>query len=502
VKPSRPGTHVWLRMVPWVVTTALLTMGNTLAAADDTVRAARLSDVDGPVALLPSGSTDWTAALLNRPLSAGDQLATESGARAEIELGGGVVARLAADSEVALLALSEDGVQLALSAGSVSVAVRDVAPSQWIEIDSPQAVLSLLAQGDYRISLGRDGSTRVALQGGRAQLAGQTGENLSLRDGQGAEFAADGSLDVAVAQPPDAFDRWCAQRNQQWERARAQTAPLWNDVPGEEQLAQAGEWRDEPDTGEMWFPTQLPADWAPFQYGQWTYVGPWGWTWVDRMPWGYAPFHYGRWIRLGGRWGWVPPPPHAHPSFAPALVSVPANVEARAAAPVYVRAPPASAMRRPILAARPPTAQPSTLPRVVVTPALRALPVSLTPSRPPSGPTIYARDVRPWPEGDTPGSTTLRGSGRDNDNSGNAAPPRVLHEPDRPEPAPRPSRPAELTTPRTPVRPSTPMLSGPPAPPAAPPIPQSAPMPRNAASAPATRPPPRPNSPRSGSPRD
>ena len=35
--------------------------------------------------------------------------------------------------------------------------------------------------------------------------------------------------------------------------------------------------------------------WAPYHYGHWAWVDPWGWTWVDDAPWGFAPFHYGRW---------------------------------------------------------------------------------------------------------------------------------------------------------------------------------------------------------------
>ena len=38
------------------------------------------------------------------------------------------------------------------------------------------------------------------------------------------------------------------------------------------------------------------AGWAPYRYGHWTWVSPWGWTWVDDAPWGFAPFHYGRWV--------------------------------------------------------------------------------------------------------------------------------------------------------------------------------------------------------------
>jgi len=67
--------------------------------------------------------------------------------------------------------------------------------------------------------------------------------------------------------------------------------------------------------------------WAPYRYGHWAYISPWGWTWVDDASWGFAPFHYGRWVFVAGAWGWVPAPPrvvgiaYVRPVYAPALVA-------------------------------------------------------------------------------------------------------------------------------------------------------------------------------------
>ena len=68
----------------------------------------------------------------------------------------------------------------------------------------------------------------------------------------------------------------------------------------------------------------MQPGWAPYRYGHWAWVNPWGWTWVDDAPWGYAPFHYGRWVFVGGAWGWVPGPVVGRkwrPVYSPALVA-------------------------------------------------------------------------------------------------------------------------------------------------------------------------------------
>ena len=91
-------------------------------------------------------------------------------------------------------------------------------------------------------------------------------------------------------------------------------------MTGWEDLDDYGVWRNEAEYGAVWFPTRVEAGWAPYRYGRWTWVRPWGWTWVDDAPWGYAPFHYGRWVNVGNRWGWYPGRYAGRPVWAPALV--------------------------------------------------------------------------------------------------------------------------------------------------------------------------------------
>ena len=64
----------------------------------------------------------------------------------------------------------------------------------------------------------------------------------------------------------------------------------------------------------------MPATWAPYRNGQWSWNDSYGWTWVDYSPWGFAPFHYGRWNYFGDRWGWCPGPIYAPPYYGPAFV--------------------------------------------------------------------------------------------------------------------------------------------------------------------------------------
>jgi hypothetical protein len=93
------------------------------------------------------------------------------------------------------------------------------------------------------------------------------------------------------------------------------------ETTGYDELDRYGHWETLPDAQAVWFPSSVPADWAPYRFGHWDSIAPWGLTWVDDEPWGFAPFHYGRWINLDGRWGWVPGPVVPDPVYAPALVA-------------------------------------------------------------------------------------------------------------------------------------------------------------------------------------
>jgi hypothetical protein len=92
-------------------------------------------------------------------------------------------------------------------------------------------------------------------------------------------------------------------------------------MTGYEDLDQYGSWSNVAGYGPVWRPNGLQAGWAPYRYGRWTWVGPWGWTWMEDEPWGFAPFHYGRWAFAGSAWVWVPGPNVARPVYAPALVA-------------------------------------------------------------------------------------------------------------------------------------------------------------------------------------
>jgi hypothetical protein len=119
--------------------------------------------------------------------------------------------------------------------------------------------------------------------------------------------------------PRTAFESWANDRDARNERSKS-AQYVSRDVIGYQDLDDNGEWISEPEYGYVWRPYYVSSTWAPYRYGRWVYVSPWGWSWIDDARWGFAPFHYGRWAYLRSRWCWVPGPRHIRPVYAPALV--------------------------------------------------------------------------------------------------------------------------------------------------------------------------------------
>jgi hypothetical protein len=74
-----------------------------------------------------------------------------------------------------------------------------------------------------------------------------------------------------------------------------------------ESLAPYGQWSPHPRWGEVWIPAYVPAKWAPYRDGHWTYSDEWGWYWLSDEDFGWITYHYGRWLLdpdLG--WIWIP----------------------------------------------------------------------------------------------------------------------------------------------------------------------------------------------------
>jgi hypothetical protein len=295
---------------------------------DPPSRVARLSHTDGSVSFNPAGTDDWVAAVINRPMTTGDKLWSDNGSRAELHIGSASL-RLGSTTGFSFLDLTDNVAQVQLTEGTLRVRVKRLDQNETFEIDTPNLAFSILRPGTYRVNVNESGdSTVISVLGGEGEVTGG-GHAYSVHAGQTASFEGTDQLnaDVQSYADEDDFDRWCMERDHREDRS-ASARYVSDDVIGYEDLDEYGGWRPVPEYGTVWFPHTTVVGWAPYRYGHWVYIAPWGYTWVEDEPWGFAPFHYGRWVTVGGVWGWVPCQPRAvvgvayvRPVYAPALVA-------------------------------------------------------------------------------------------------------------------------------------------------------------------------------------
>lgn len=291
------------------------------AASDPPGRVARLQYMTGDVSVQPQGTGDWVAGDRNRPLTNGDNVWADKDSRAELNIGS-ARARINSESSLTLTNISDNAVQLSLHQGALNVSVGRLYGGEIYEIDTPNIAFTVSKPGDYRFDVDPNGDTTVAtVWKGQGDATG-SGPEVHISEGQQVTFSNGNSLEhqVAQASQPDAFDQWCRAQDQHSQQS-ASAKYVNPDVVGTDDLDEYGSWKNTPDYGPVWVPTAVSPGWAPYSYGQWQWVAPWGWTWVDAYPWGFAPFHYGRWVTYGGYWGWAPGPYWGRPWYAPALVS-------------------------------------------------------------------------------------------------------------------------------------------------------------------------------------
>ncbi|HVA15656.1 MAG TPA: DUF6600 domain-containing protein, partial [Stellaceae bacterium] len=160
---------------------------------------------------------------------------------------------------------------------------------------------------------------QVTVLEGAARFEGDRGA-VEIGASEAAVISGD-PMDIQLVEASSSdFDNWALARERREDVAR-QPVYIPTAVTGYQDLDQYGRWSPDPDYGRVWYPSDLPAGWAPYRDGHWAFVPPWGWTWIDDTPWGFAPFHYGRWIDRDDRWAWVPQDIPPQPIYAPALVA-------------------------------------------------------------------------------------------------------------------------------------------------------------------------------------
>jgi hypothetical protein len=306
-----------MRSIAIFLASVVFAYAQAATAQDIPSRVGRLAFTQGQVSVYQDPELGWDKAYVNTPVTSENSVWTDRGARAEVRVGG-IAVRLDGETQLDVSRLDDDDFDAGVARGSINVRVRYKQSNDHVTLNTAQALFILDADGRYRLDVDEDREqARLTVFSGHAQMEGSQGR-IPVEAGR-MIIVSGGQYAVEQARVEE-FDRWADARDRQWIDNNTRNY-VSSDMTGYEELDRYGSWSQDADYGSVWYPTQVSAGWAPYRYGHWTYVRPWGWTWIDDAAWGYAPSHYGRWVQVRNRWAWAPGyAVRERPVWAPAVV--------------------------------------------------------------------------------------------------------------------------------------------------------------------------------------
>jgi hypothetical protein len=315
----RPILACWRRVALLVLAfpMTLALCSTAWADPDPPGRVGRLADLRGTVWIYDNEQGEWVQANRNRPITTGDRLSVDHDSRAVLQIGSATV-RLDADTQVYAGQIDDERIRFELQDGSLAARLRNADVAAQFEVDTADGRFQPLRAGLYRVDRDDTVSAASALSG---EMRFDSNDSaLTIPNSQRAEFWKEAGVThyTWAQQPADPFNDWVLTEDRRDQRPPPRYVSP--EMTGYEDLDRYGQWDNHPDYGALWIPAQVAPGWAPYRYGHWAWVSPWGWTWVDDAPWGFAPFHYGRWLYWRDRWCWSPGGYVARPVYAPALV--------------------------------------------------------------------------------------------------------------------------------------------------------------------------------------
>src|SRR5258708_15891143 len=214
------------------------------AAADEDdppSRVARLSYAQGSVSFNPGGTDDWVSAVVNRPITTGDKLWTDNGARAELHIGSAAI-RLSGNTGFSFLNLDDRMAQIRLTEGTLNLRVRRLEQDESIEVDTPNLAFSILRPGNYKINVDEAGdSTFVVVRDGEGEVTGGCSA-YTVHPRETGTFTGTDQLDADIQRfgdNDDDFDHWCGDRDRRQDRSQS-SRYVSSDVIGYEDLDDNG----------------------------------------------------------------------------------------------------------------------------------------------------------------------------------------------------------------------------------------------------------------------
>ena len=267
----------------------------------------RLGLIDGDVQIYTSDAGDWAPASINTPVKEEDRLWVPQRGKAEVQVRGNAVIRLAGNTSFDVVSLDDAAAQFYQEKGH-SYLNNGRGGLNQIQVDTPLSSVSLDDNAIIMVDVSDDGATEVSVLKGYVYAESRNGKTR-VSAGNSIHIGEDLYAEISPIGKSDDWEKWNRERDRKIYGAAESSRYLPDELdPYASDFDDYGRWSYTPDYGYVWRPiVTVSVGWSPYRIGRWVWIGG-DYVWISYEPWGWAPYHYGRWAFVSGiGWCWIPP---------------------------------------------------------------------------------------------------------------------------------------------------------------------------------------------------
>ena len=294
---------------------------------EETILVGRIVHIQGQLLRYDPETGDWVATVKDAPFGVDDVLLTTVGGRAEMIMPNNTWARIDGDTQIQLIALSEDMTEVDLASGKARL--YNKSSETQMKATTPFGYVMAPVQTAFDCYVGETDMEVIALEGTVYFVHNARGTRHEVIAGSSALSADIARVAAAESSLPPGWEAWNRERDCLWaERMQAKGQSADYLPPGLHDeayvLEKYGRWENVYYDGayyQFWRPVHISVGWAPFTVGRWSrWCGDH--VWLPYEPFGYLTHHYGNWIFTQGYWYWAPPVTRVMVYAGPPLLNI------------------------------------------------------------------------------------------------------------------------------------------------------------------------------------
>ncbi len=296
------------------VTAAIPSGAQAAPKQEGPVVVGRVSHIEGQLLRYVYEEKDWVPILKDVPFGLEDSLYSDQDAKAEILFPNSTWVRIGGSTQIQAISLDDEVTEIDVASGMARFYNRG--SQSVIKATTPFGYVLSPAESMFDLYVGDESVEVIALKGSVEFVHGKNQSRFEVQSGSPSLIADNQTVANGNGMVDADFDEWNSQRDSVWAKRLDVKGDSTQYLPPQladdaYEFEENGRWERVEYQGEyrnLWRPTTVASDWAPYTSGRWTsYYGDQ--CWVPYEPFGYTTHHYGSWVFIDSCrcWYWAPP---------------------------------------------------------------------------------------------------------------------------------------------------------------------------------------------------